>query len=115
VRGIGERMHALNERLAADFGQRLGFGIGIHAGPAALGEVGYRDTRTLSAVGDTVNTASRLQELTKHYGVPLVISERVALAAGLDRSGLEAKELVIRGRSTPMTVYALRSLAESGA
>jgi adenylate cyclase len=115
ARGIGERMRALNERVAAEFGQRLGFGIGIHAGPAALGEVGYRDTRTLSAVGDTVNTASRLQELTKHYGVPLVISERVALAAGLDRSRLEAKELVIRGRSTPMTVYALRTLSESGA
>jgi adenylate cyclase len=115
ARAIGERMRALNERLAAEFGQRLGFGIGIHAGPAALGEVGYRDTRTLSAVGDTVNTASRLQELTKHYGVPLVISERVALAAGVDRSRLEAKELVIRGRSTPMTVYAVRSLAESGA
>jgi adenylate cyclase len=115
ARGIGERMRALNERLAAEFGQRLGFGIGIHAGPAALGEVGYRDTRTLSAVGDTVNTASRLQELTKHYGVPLVISERVALAAGLDRSRLEAKELVIRGRTSPMTVYALRTLAQSGA
>jgi adenylate cyclase len=115
ARGIGERMRALNERLSAEFGQRLGFGIGIHAGPAALGEVGYRDTRTLSAVGDTVNTASRLQELTKHYGVPLVISERIATAAGLDRSRLEAKELVIRGRSTPMTVYALRSLAQSGA
>ena len=115
ARAIGERMRALNERLAAEFGRSLGFGIGIHAGPAALGEVGYRDTRTLSAVGDTVNTASRLQELTKHYGVPLVISERVALNAGLDRSRLEAKELVIRGRSTPMTVYALRSLAESGA
>ena len=115
ARGIGERMRALNERIAAEFGQRLGFGIGIHAGPAALGEVGYRDTRTLSAVGDTVNTASRLQELTKHYGVPLVISERVALAAGLDRSRLAAKELVIRGRSTAITVYALRSLAESGA
>jgi len=115
ARAIGERMRALNERLAAEFGQRLRFGIGIHAGPAALGEVGYRDTRTLSAVGDTVNTASRLQELTKQYGVPLVISERVALAAGLDRSGLDAKELVIRGRSTPMTVYALRTLEESGA
>jgi len=115
ARAIGERMRALNERLAAEFGQRLRFGIGIHAGPAALGEVGYRDTRMLSAVGDTVNTASRLQELTKQYGVPLVISERVALAAGLDRSGLDAKELVIRGRSTPMTVYALRTLEESGA
>jgi len=115
ARGIGERMRALNERLAAEFGHRLGFGIGIHAGPAALGEVGYRDTRTLSAVGDTVNTASRLQELTKHYGVQLVISERVALAAGLEVSSLEAKQLVIRGRSSPLTVYALRSIAESGA
>jgi adenylate cyclase len=108
-------MRALNERIAREFGHRLGFGIGIHAGAAALGEVGYRDTRTLSAVGDTVNTASRLQELTKHYGVPLVISERVALAAGLDVSRFEAKELAIRGRASPLTVYALASVAESGA
>jgi len=108
-------MRALNERLAREFGHRLGFGIGIHAGPAALGEVGYRDTRTLSAVGDTVNTASRLQGLTKHYGVPLVISERVALAAGLDVSRLEARQLAIRGRASPLTVYALASVAESGA
>jgi len=115
ARGIEERMRALNERLAREFGHRMGFGIGIHAGPAALGEVGYRDTLTLSAVGDTVNTASRLQELTKHYGVPLVISERVALAAGLDVSRFEAKELAIRGRASPLTVYALGSIAESGA
>ena len=115
ARGIEERMRALNERLAREFGHRMGFGIGIHAGPAALGEVGYRDTLTLSAVGDTVNTASRLQELTKHYGVPLVISERVALAAGLDVSRFEAKKLAIRGRASPLTVYALGSIAESGA
>jgi adenylate cyclase len=115
ARGIDKRMRELNERIAGEFGHRMGFGIGIHAGPAALGEVGYRDTRTLSAVGDTVNTASRLQELTKHYGVPLVISARVALAAGLDVSRFEAKELAIRGRAGPLTVYALASVAESGA
>jgi adenylate cyclase len=115
ARGIDERMGALNERLAAEFGHRLGFGIGIHAGPAALGEVGYRETRTFSAVGDTVNTASRLQELTKHYGVPLVISERLAAAAGLDVSRFEAKSLAIRGRTNSLTVYALTSIAESGA
>jgi adenylate cyclase len=114
ARGIDERMRALNERLAAEFGQRLGFGIGIHAGPAALGEVGYRDTRTLSAVGDTVNTASRLQELTKHYGVPLVISERLAAAAGLDVARFEAKSLAIRGRTNPLTVYALASITQLG-
>lgn len=115
ARGIDERMRALNERLAREFGHRFGFGIGIHSGPAALGEVGYRDTRTLSAVGDTVNTASRLQELTKHYGVPLVVSERVALAARLDVSRLEPYELVIRGRQSVLRVYAVRSIAQSGA
>ena len=115
ARGIEARMAALNERLAREFGHRFGFGIGIHSGPAALGEVGYRDTRTLSAVGDTVNTASRLQELTKQYGVPLVVSERVALAAGLDVAGLEAKELPIRGRANTLRIYALASIAQSGA
>ena len=115
ARGIEARMRALNERLAREFGHRFGFGIGIHSGPAALGEVGYRDTRTLSAVGDTVNTASRLQELTKQYRVALVVSERVALAAGLDVAGLEAKELIIRGRANPLRIYALPSIAESGA
>jgi adenylate cyclase len=115
ARGIEQRMRELNERLSRDFGQRLRFGIGIHAGPAALGEVGYRDTRTLSAVGDTVNTASRLQELTKLYEVPLVISERVALAAGLDASAFEAKEIGIRGRAGLLAVYAIRSIAQTGA
>ena len=115
ARGIDERMRALNERLAREFGHRFAFGIGIHSGPAALGEVGYRETRTLSAVGDTVNTASRLQELTKHYGVPLVVSERVALAARLDVSRLEPYELVIRGRESALRVYAVRSIAQPGA
>jgi len=115
ARGIEARMQALNERLAREFGRRLGFGIGIHSGPAALGEVGYRDTRTLSAVGDTVNTASRLQDLTKQYGVPLVVSERVAAAARLDVSGLEARELVIRGRASALRIYALASIAGTGA
>ena len=115
ARGIEARMGALNERLAREFGHRFGFGIGIHSGPAALGEVGYRDTRTLSAVGDTVNTASRLQDLTKQYGVPLVVSERVALAARLDVSRLEAKELVIRGRASALRIYALASIAGTGA
>ena len=112
ARGIEARMGALNERLVGEFGHRFGFGIGIHSGPAALGEVGYRDTRTLSAVGDTVNTASRLQELTKQYGVPLVVSERVALAAGLDVTQLEAKKLVIRGRASALRVYPVPSTAD---
>jgi adenylate cyclase len=104
--GVERRMAELNERLRRDFGRALEFGMGIHAGRAAVGSVGYRDTRTLSAVGDAVNTASRLQELTKTYGVRLVISERVARAARLDTSGWQSHRISIRGRSAPLGIYA---------
>lgn len=108
--GIEPRMRALNERMQREFGQTLGFGIGLHAGPAAVGEVGYRDTRALSAVGDTTNTTSRLQELTKKYGAQLVLSEVVARGAGLDITSLPTHELEIRGRSTPLRIYVVESL-----
>jgi adenylate cyclase len=112
ARGIAGRMAGLNEKLQREFGHSFGFGIGIHAGPAAVGEVGYRNTRTLSAVGDAVNTASRLQALTKEYGVPLIVSERVALSAGLDVSQLQPHQLALRGRAAPLAVFAVRSIAD---
>jgi adenylate cyclase len=109
--GIERRMSELNHALDRNFARELKSGIGIHAGRAVVGSVGYRDTRTLSAVGDTVNTASRLQELTKAHGVSLVISEQVALAAQLEVSGLQAHELAIRGRSAPLKIFAIDSAA----
>jgi adenylate cyclase len=105
ARGIEARMQALNDRLQSEFGHRLGFGIGIHAGHAAVGEVGYRDVRTLSAVGDAVNTASRLQELTRQHGVRLAVSADVARAAGLDTASSKALDLSLRGRAAPLKVY----------
>jgi adenylate cyclase len=112
--GIERRMADLNRRLQRDFGRALEFGMGIHAGRAAVGSVGYRDTRTLSAVGDAVNTASRLQELTKTYAVRLVISDRVAQAAKLDTTAWQSHDISIRGRSTPLRIYAISSAPGAG-
>jgi adenylate cyclase len=109
--GIERRMAGLNERLERDFGRALDFGIGIHAGSAAVGSVGYRDTRTFSAVGDTVNTASRLQDLTKTYSARLVVSERLAQEAGLPTATLQCHEISVRGRTTPMRIYAIPAAA----
>ncbi len=114
ARDVEVRMSSLNERLEKDFGQAVGYGMGIHAGHAAVGEVGYRDTRTLTAVGDVVNIASRLQELTREFGVPLVISEDAARAAGLNVSPFAPRKLQIRGRSTPLVVYAVDSVSTLG-
>jgi adenylate cyclase len=116
---IEQRMEALNDTLSHEFGRRLDFGMGIHAGMAAVGTVGYRETRTLTAVGDAVNTASRLQELTKQYGARLVVSEDVLRHGGRGAGDLQPHEIAVRGRRGKLTVYALpaipRECAETGA
>jgi adenylate cyclase len=62
----------------------LQVGLGIHAGPAIVGQMGYGAAVYLTAVGDTVNVASRLQELTKQYDCQLVISEQVVRGTDVD-------------------------------
>lgn len=106
---IERRMTALNESLGAEFRRPLDFGIGIHAGTAAVGTVGYRDTRTLSAVGDAVNTASRLQELTKLLKVRVVVSEEVLRHAHGPVDAWQRHDLEIRGRQGRVTVFAMRT------
>jgi len=109
ARGIEAHIAGTNERLRREFGHELEFGIGIDAGRAAVGEVGYQETRTFTAVGDPVNTASRLQESCKQFGVRLVMSERVAIGAGLDTSALAEHTLDVRGRSSRTRVFAIPS------
>jgi adenylate cyclase len=104
---IERRMAAVNDSLAAEFRRPLDFGIGIHAGTAAVGTVGYRETRTLTAVGDAVNTASRLQELTKLLQARVVVSEEVLRRAGRTPDHWQRHDLEIRGRQGRLTVFAL--------
>lgn len=107
ARAIEAGMECHRERMQREFGAALEFGIGVHAGAAAVGEVGWRETRTFSAVGDTVNTAARLQELCKGYGVRLVVSEQVLRGAGVEAGGLARHEVDVRGRVDPLVVYAV--------
>jgi len=77
---------------------------------AAVGTVGYRETRTLTAVGDAVNTASRLQELTKHFGTRLVLSEDVLRHAGREAQECVAHDIDVRGRRGRLKVYATSAI-----
>jgi adenylate cyclase len=85
--------------------------MGLHCGYAAVGEVGFRDTRTLTAVGDVVNIASRLQEMTKLHHARLVVSQEVLTAAGVRLPGVQSQAVSIRGRSAMLSVFALQELA----
>jgi adenylate cyclase len=104
---IGERMDAWSSGFESQFGHRLDFGMGLHAGRTAVGEVGYLETTTFTAVGEVVNTASRLQDHSKVADARLVISLFAARQAGIaERLGAtQAVQTVqLRGRSEALEV-----------
>ena len=69
ARLMSQRLGELNLSLRDELDQPLRIGIGIHCGPVIVGEMGYGNTVSITAIGDAVNTASRLEELTKTYDV----------------------------------------------
>src|SRR5213594_3931388 len=95
---------ALSEALAADLPEPLRIGIGIHTGPAVVGRMGYAEAIYLTAVGDTVHVASRLEALTKEYQCELVVSEQVMDRAGVSAPGYPRHELTVRNRETPLRI-----------
>lgn len=108
ARAMGERMQALNARLAQDLATPLRLGLGIHAGPVIVGEMGYGRATSLTAIGDSVNVASRLESATKEVGCELLISTEVAQRGRLDLSAFETQQISIRGREGGLGVYVVR-------
>ena len=101
----------MNQLLATELAEPLKIGIGIHAGPAVVGRMGYGPAVHLTAIGDTVNVASRLQDLTKEYACEMVISEQVAQQAGLNVASFPRHELTVRNRREPLTIYVIAEVA----
>ena len=79
-------------------------GIGIHVGTAVVGRMGRGIAMYLTAVGDTVHVASRLQDLTKQYKCQLIVSEPTARRAGIEVSAYPAYEVVVRNRTDPIPI-----------
>ncbi len=99
------RVQELSRALADDLDTALRLGIGIHTGPTVVGQMGYASTTYLTAVGDTVHVAARLEALTKDYACELVLSEEVAVRAGLDVSDHARHELTVRNREAPLAIF----------
>jgi len=109
ARAMAEQLDGLNTTLAHDLDEPLRIGIGIHVGPAIVGEMGYGNATTITAIGDSVNTASRLETLTKDYNCQLVLSEAVAERAGVELQGFARHEIMVRGREESMAIRVVPS------
>lgn len=113
------RLEALNAEFANALAAPLRIGIGVHSGRAILGRIGGRSDMALTALGDTVNTASRLESATKDFTregfvCVCVVSDNTLRAARLDIPDAERREIVVRGREEPVTVVAVRSFKGFG-
>jgi adenylate cyclase len=85
-------------------------GIGLHTGEAVIGNIGTPKRFEFTAIGDTVNTASRLEGLTKELGWSIVASERTVKAAGPGALTGGRQELLVKGRQEPVVVLEVKGL-----
>lgn len=99
---MARAVELLNERR----GSAIRIGIGLNSGDACVGNLGSVQRFSYSALGDSVNLASRIESLTKHYGLTIAVSESTRQAVdGL--AFVEADLVQVKGRSAPVRLYAL--------
>jgi len=107
------RVREFNVRRERQGQPALEVGIGVNSGLAMVGNVGHRDRLNYTAVGDTVNTAARLEQATKQFDCPLLISEGtfLGLPLNMQRQLVRISSVEVKGRRDRVRLYTLISLA----
>ncbi len=84
-------------------------GVGLNEGKAIIGNIGCSVKFDYTAIGDTVNLAARLESLTKHYKVPILISEEVRLHLGESFYSRLVDIARVKGKSESTRIYSLET------
>jgi adenylate cyclase len=101
------RLEEMNAELKGEGIPDLGIGIGLHFGTAIVGSLGSQDRLEYTAIGDTVNVASRVEGLTKHLGVPLLVTRQVRNFLGDDFAVQAMEPQEVKGQPKPLEIFAI--------
>jgi adenylate cyclase len=104
----------LSPKWEARSGRPLQIGVGINTGEAVVGVMGADSRREYSAIGDTVNLASRLEGVTKDFKTPIVVSHATVAGLGGRFQVRELSELRVKGRQEAVRVYAVDGELDTG-
>lgn len=102
----------LEEKLMKEFGRSIGFGVGVNCGPAVVGNIGCEFRMDFTAIGDTVNTAARLEANAKRGQVLIsdAVYERVKERVEVEEVG----EIPLKGKSKGVFVYSVKEVLRDG-
>ena len=120
AKAMGGVLDTLNKSLADDLPEPLRIGIGLHTGAAILGRIGVAQgngaSQRITALGDTVNTASRLEGATKQFGAELIVSKSTAQVTSIDLQEGQNERVTVKGKQEVLEVtvykYAVTVLAD---
>jgi len=101
-------MVAATSGLLRPDGDTTRIGVGLHTGQVVLGSIGGARRKDYTVIGDVVNTAARIESLTKNLGCPVLASKAAVEAAGT--KGLEVESLGqhdLKGRARPEEIFRL--------
>ena len=105
ARALQEAVTELNGTLEQEDDEPLRVGVGIHFGPVMLGTVGGRQQLDTTVIADVVNTASRVESLTKRYGVDILATQALIDALDDEARVRELDRVRVVGRKEPVTVH----------
>src|SRR5207237_9172274 len=112
-REILRAVNDLNDELSRQGRAPIQIGIGIHSGPAIVGSVGSPQRLEFTAIGNTVNIASRMQGLTKTTGRPLLVTAAVRDRSGDSFSFEELPPQEVRGIDGRLSIFAVQYETQS--